>query len=187
MEISLVSSAVSVAASQGLVFFAGGLQISASIFPVDTVAPPLVKSNYLKAAPRRLVRKTRRTRRRSLTSGGAEDGEDGGLFGDDGDGDGPFGGGRSGGGGGGGWNFDRFGWSNRDESSSAWPSDPAFDFVYEGHLDAARDASRLSDLKPHLFAERSHSHVDLDLNHALELNPSNEARPRLLTVAVVLI
>ncbi|KAA8527422.1 hypothetical protein F0562_034863 [Nyssa sinensis] len=157
MEVSLIADTVTVAASQGLGFakfllprhdfpsnnhlslydssseqpsYAGVLQIYAVIFPVDTVAPPPVKSNYLKAAPRRLVRKTRRTRRRSLTGDGAEDGEDGSCFGDAGDGDGPFGGG-GGGGGGSGWNFDRFGGSNWDESSSSWPSDPAFDFVYE--------------------------------------------------------
>uniref|UniRef100_A0A5B7ABT7 Uncharacterized protein n=1 Tax=Davidia involucrata TaxID=16924 RepID=A0A5B7ABT7_DAVIN len=156
MEISLIADTVTVAASRGLGFAkfllprhdftsnkhlslcdssseqpssAGVRQISSVIFPVDTVAPPPVKLNYL-VVPRRLVRKTRRTRRKSLTGGGAEDGEDGGFFGDAGD-DGPFGGGSGSGGGGRGWNFDRFGGSNWDESSSPWSSDPAFDFVYE--------------------------------------------------------
>ncbi|KAL7178222.1 hypothetical protein ACSBR2_031386 [Camellia fascicularis] len=96
----------------------------AGILQISAVAAPPVKSNYLKTARRTLVRKRRRTRRRSLTGGGADDGEDGGFFGDAGDAGGPFGGGV-----GGGWNFDRFGWSNWDESSSF--SDPAFDFVYE--------------------------------------------------------
>ncbi|KAL6970260.1 hypothetical protein U1Q18_029961 [Sarracenia purpurea var. burkii] len=104
---------------------AGSLQISAVIFPVDAVAPPPVKSNRLKTVPRTLVRKRRRTRRRSLTGGGSEEGEDGGFFADAGDGEGPFGGGGKG------WNFNRFGWSNWDESPSNSTPDPAFDFVYE--------------------------------------------------------
>ncbi|XP_052207888.1 uncharacterized protein LOC127811759 [Diospyros lotus] len=144
MEVSLIADAVTVAAYQGLGFAksllhrhdfaaeqsssAGTLQIAAAIFPVDAVAPPPVKSNYLKTAPRTFVRRRRRTRRRSQTGGGPEEGEDGWFFGDAGGGDGPFGGGP---GGGGGWNSDRFGWSDWDESSSDSPSDPAFDFVYE--------------------------------------------------------
>ncbi|KAL1806698.1 hypothetical protein ACET3Z_029766 [Daucus carota] len=115
MEISLIADSISAAASPG------ALHLSSVIFPIDAVAPPPVKRNYIPKAPRSLVRKRCRTRRRSLTGGDDEDGGDGGFFG----GDGPFGGG--GGGGGGGWNFDGSDW---EESSASW-SDPAFDFVYE--------------------------------------------------------
>ncbi|XP_059647500.1 uncharacterized protein LOC132293867 [Cornus florida] len=149
MEISVIADTLSVAARQGLGFAnfllrphnslplfdssseqpssAGNLQISALISPVDAVAPPPVKSNYLKTAPRRLVRKARRLRRKSSIGDGGEDGEDGGFSGGAGDGDGPFGGGS----GGRGWNFGGFGESNWDESS--WPSssDHDFDLVYE--------------------------------------------------------
>ncbi|CAL5337909.1 unnamed protein product [Camellia sinensis] len=151
MELSLISDTVAVAATQGLGFAksvvhrhhftssnnhlslsdsspekpssAGSLQISAVI--LDAVAPPTVKPNHLRTARRTLLRKKRRTRRR--TGGGPEEGDDGDFFGggdDGGDGGGGFGGG-------GGWNFDRFGWSNWDDSSSSSPSDPAFDFVFE--------------------------------------------------------
>ncbi|EXC23292.1 hypothetical protein L484_005241 [Morus notabilis] len=151
MEVSLIADAVSVATSQGLGFAirpnfltsnssfdqfsssAGVLQISSVIFPVDALAPPPVKSDPYKTASRRLLRKKRRVRRRSAAGGGdsedGNEGEDSGFFG----GDGPFFGGGGGGfgGGGRGWNFDRFGGHNWDESSSSYPSDPAFDFVYE--------------------------------------------------------
>lgn len=113
MEISLIADTISAAASPG------ALHISSVIFPIDAVAPPPVRRSYIRKAPRSLVRKRCRTRRRSLTGG---DDDDGGFFG----GDGPFGGG-GGGGGGGGWNFDGSDW---EESSASW-SDPAFDFVYE--------------------------------------------------------
>ncbi|CAK9145610.1 unnamed protein product [Ilex paraguariensis] len=104
--------------------------ISAVIFPVDAVAPPPVKPSHLRTAPRTLLRKRRRTKRRSLTDGGDEDDGDYGFFGDASDGGG-FGNGPFGGGGGRGWNFDRFGGSNWEEWSSNSFSDPAFDFVYE--------------------------------------------------------
>ncbi|KAL7220738.1 hypothetical protein ACSBR2_013598 [Camellia fascicularis] len=151
MELSLISDTVTVAATQGLGFAksvayrhhftssnnhlslsdsspekpssAGSLQISAVI--LDAVAPPPVKPNHLRTARRTLLRKKRRTRRR--TGGGPEEDDDGDFFGggdDGGDGGGGFGGG-------GGWNFDSFGWSNWDDSSSSSPSDPAFDFVFE--------------------------------------------------------
>nr|GMD76581.1 ATP-dependent RNA helicase A [Ipomoea batatas] len=112
------------------------VQISAAFSPTDAVAPPPVRSNRTRTAPRRLARKTRRVRRKLLGGGGGED--DGGEFGfffDGGDDDGAFGGGNSwgggGGGGGSGWNFGGFGGSNWDEPSSNSISDPAFDFVYE--------------------------------------------------------
>ncbi|CAN4104475.1 unnamed protein product [Withania somnifera] len=110
----------------------GGVrQISALIFPIDALAPPRMKYNNVKTAPRRLARKTRRIRRKSLR---ADDGDENGFWFDY---DGSFGGGSdwNGGGGGGGsdggggWNFDGFGGPNWEESSSF--SDPAFDFVYE--------------------------------------------------------
>ncbi|MCD9641572.1 hypothetical protein HAX54_027800 [Datura stramonium] len=113
---------------------AGVRQISAMIFPIDALAPPPVKYNNVKTAPRRLARKTRRIRRKSL-GGGADEGDENGFLFDGGDYDGPFGGGSSwsggGGGGGRGWNFDGFGGANWEESSSNSFSDPAFDFVYE--------------------------------------------------------
>lgn len=152
MELSLISDTVTVAATQGLGFAksvvhrhhftssnnhlslsdsspekpssAGSLQISAVI--LDAVAPPPVKPNHLRTARRTLLRKKRRTRRR--TGGGPEEGDDGDFFGGGDDGGDGGGGGF---GGGGGWNFDRFGWSNWDDSSSSSPSDPAFDFVFE--------------------------------------------------------
>ncbi|KAM7488123.1 hypothetical protein LguiB_025607 [Lonicera macranthoides] len=103
------------------------LQLSAVIVPVDIVASPPVRSN-IKAAPRKYVRKVRRTKRRSVKGGGVADyGEDGGFFGDGGDG--TFGGG--GGGGSGNWNFGGFEGSDWDDSLSPSWSDPAFDFVYE--------------------------------------------------------
>lgn len=151
MDISVLTDTVKVVSTQGLSFTkfllrhhyfgsnnhlslfdssseqsssSGGLQVSAAISPVDVVASPPVRSNSYKIARRNLIRKKRRTRRRSLT-GGSEDGEDVGFFGDGGDG--PFGG--DSGGDGRGWNFGGFGGGhNWDESSS---SDPAYDFVYE--------------------------------------------------------
>ncbi|KAK4714513.1 hypothetical protein R3W88_020420 [Solanum pinnatisectum] len=113
---------------------AGVRQISAVICPIDALAPPPVKYNKVKAAPRRLTRKTRRIIRKSLI-GGADEGDENGFSFDGGNYDGPFGGGGSWGGGGGGggrgWNFDGFGGANWEESSSNSFSDPAFDFVYE--------------------------------------------------------
>lgn len=112
---------------------AGVRQISAVICPIDALAPPPVKYNKVKSAPRRLARKTRRITRKKLI-GGADEGEENGFLFGGGDYDGPFGGGSSWGGGGGGgkgWNFDGFGGANWEESSSNSFSDPAFDFVYE--------------------------------------------------------
>lgn len=108
--------------------FAGALQISAVIFPVDAVARPPAKSHSYRTLPRALLRKKRRSKRKSFSGGDSEDGgeEDDGFFG----GDGPFFGG-GGGGGGRGWNFDGFGGHSWDDSSPSSSSDPAFDFVYE--------------------------------------------------------
>ncbi|XP_057957652.1 uncharacterized protein LOC131150744 [Malania oleifera] len=155
MEISVLANTLAVAATQGLglshllrrncfgssTFLslsdsysdqpssASVLQISAAIFPVDAVAPPPVRPNRYRVSRRTLIRKNRRTRRRSFYEGG---GEEEGFYGDGCDGgDGPFG---SGAGGGGGWNFGGFGGSNWDESSSSSSSDPAgpaLDFLYE--------------------------------------------------------
>ncbi|XP_047335164.1 uncharacterized protein LOC124938713 [Impatiens glandulifera] len=132
MDLTIVIDTITSSATQGLGIAkfprhseqhsssSGCLQVSAVIFPVDSMARPPVRSRNLKTIPRRQVSRRKRTRRsRSATDGGS-DGSDGGGY---------FGGG--GGGGGGGWNFDRFGWSNWDESSSSSPADPAFDFVYE--------------------------------------------------------
>lgn len=155
MDISVIADTVTVAAAQQALGFAnfvmkrhdltanshvsifdnysdqssaGTLQISALIFPIDAVAPPPVKPNSFKTISRTLLRKKKRTRRRSFSG----DSEDGGFFEDGNAGgfDGPFGGGS--GWGGSGWNFDGFGWQNWDESSSSpsW-SDPAMNFVYE--------------------------------------------------------
>ncbi|GMH29310.1 hypothetical protein Nepgr_031153 [Nepenthes gracilis] len=100
------------------------LQISAGICPTNAVAPPPVRSSSSRIAGRTLLKRRRRTRRRSSSSDGSEDNGfvDGyGNGGDDG---------LSGGGGGRGWNFDGFGSFNWDDPS-AYPADPAFDFVYE--------------------------------------------------------
>ncbi|KAI3968488.1 hypothetical protein MKX01_007798 [Papaver californicum] len=111
-------------------------RISSGLSPVDAIAPPIVRKNLYKTAPRTLIRKSRRTRRRSLTAGdsddGGDDGAENGFFGDDG----PFGGsGSSGGGGGRGWSFGSGGgsnWSDDDDEEDLLASaDPAFDFVYE--------------------------------------------------------
>lgn len=81
--------------------------------------------------PRTLLRKKRRTKRRSYSGGDdSEDSGEGDGFFDGGNDDGPFGGG--GGYGGRGWNFDGFGgknWGDDGESSSS--NEFAFDFVYE--------------------------------------------------------
>lgn len=128
-----LTSGSQISISEQLSTFAGVLQISALIFPVDALAPPPVKSYSYRTVPRTLPRKKRRAKRKSLVGNDSEDGEeeDDAFFG----GDGPFFGGGSGGGGGGGsgrgWNFDRFGGHSWDESSSSSSSDPAFDFVYE--------------------------------------------------------
>ncbi|XP_058077142.1 uncharacterized protein LOC131225605 [Magnolia sinica] len=130
MEISLIADAVSVA-THGLGFAKILLRshhssnnILAVVLPMDAISPPTVRSHNFRSAPRTLVRRMRRTRRRSLTEEEGVDGGDEGFFGN---GDGPFGGG---GGSGRGWNFDGFGGSNWEESSSSPYSDPAFDFVY---------------------------------------------------------
>lgn len=117
---------------------AGPLQISAAMVPLDAVAPPPVQSNRVRTLPRRLLKKRRRTRKRSLTGDdGNGDGEEVfGCFGDSGDSDGPFNNGNTGGGGrGGNWNFGGFGgsywddfFSNNNDNSY---HDPAFDFVSE--------------------------------------------------------
>uniref|UniRef100_K4CGA0 Uncharacterized protein n=1 Tax=Solanum lycopersicum TaxID=4081 RepID=K4CGA0_SOLLC len=52
---------------------AGVRQISAVICPIDALAPPPVKYNKVKAAPRRLARKTRRIIRKSLIGGADEE------------------------------------------------------------------------------------------------------------------
>lgn len=80
------------------------------------------------SAPRALLRRSRRTRRKSLDANSGDD-----LLSGDGD-DGPFGGGN--GGFGGRWNFGGgdsggWGWEENDESGDGSSSDPAFDFVYE--------------------------------------------------------
>ncbi|PIA61275.1 hypothetical protein AQUCO_00300660v1 [Aquilegia coerulea] len=112
------------------------LSISASISPVDSMAPPAVRPNiYKRGTPRTFTRRKRRTRRRSQT-GESDDGHGEAGFYSDG-GDGPFGGSGSGNGGGGGgggngdkgWNY--YGGADWDESSSSSFSDPAFDFVYK--------------------------------------------------------
>ncbi|KAJ4968829.1 hypothetical protein NE237_015530 [Protea cynaroides] len=90
------------------------------------IAPPAVRSNSYRTAPRKFTRHMKRTRRRTST-GDSEDGEEDGFFGD-GD-DGPFGGGRCGGSGGRG--FDGYGGSDWEESSYSSSSDPALGFFYE--------------------------------------------------------
>lgn len=152
MEICILADALAAAAaSQGLGFdkfvlprkafssksnrrptYSGGsgvLQISEVLFPIiDAVATPPVRSKPYRISRRMLHCKRRRTGRRSSAGGSDDDGGGGeaGFFGDGG-GDGPFGG--SGAGAGGGWNFDGFGGSDWDDSSSS--SDHAFDFFYE--------------------------------------------------------
>ncbi|KAJ6798858.1 putative translation initiation factor IF-2 [Iris pallida] len=105
---------------------ASTLSVSAVGFlTTDSAAPPVaVRSDpYLRSvAPRALVRRSRRTRRKPLDLG--DDGDDG-LSGD-GD-DGSFGGG---GGGGRDWGFGGSGPSDWEDHGRGSP-DPAFDFVYE--------------------------------------------------------
>lgn len=109
------------------------LVISAvGMLSVDSIAPPrkVVRSDPQRAVPRAFVRRTRKTRRRSITDD--DDGGSEGCFGDwDGD-DGSFGGGSGGGGGGGRWwNFEGRGGPDWGEwGSSSASSDPAFDVVY---------------------------------------------------------
>ncbi|KNA07551.1 hypothetical protein SOVF_170690 [Spinacia oleracea] len=128
MEVSLSAMADSISLSHQLTI-TDSLQISSIIFPIDAVAPPPVRSrsSCRTSARRTLLKRRRRTRRRSPPSDGEDDagffgGDDSGFFGG-------FGGGRGwnsdGFGGGGGFNWDD--WS----SSSSYPDDPAFDFVYE--------------------------------------------------------
>ncbi|XP_021290096.1 uncharacterized protein LOC110421000 [Herrania umbratica] len=163
MDLSIICDTLTVATSQGLGFaklildrrhyFAGNgclslssdssadnlgiLHVTATIVPVDAVAPPPVKPNSYKTLPRTLLRRKRRAKRTSFSGGEPNDGEDYGLFlsSDGGDGYGPFGGGGGGGSswGGSGWNFGEFGGQNWDESSSSsspWTG-TALDFVYE--------------------------------------------------------
>ncbi|RZC94007.1 hypothetical protein C5167_016701 [Papaver somniferum] len=109
-------------------------RISSGLSPIDAIAPPIVRRNLYKSAPRTLIRKRSRTRRRSLTGSdsddGGDDGAENGFFGDDG----PFGGSGSGGGGGGGRGWSYGGGSNWDDDEDEEllaSADPAFDFVYE--------------------------------------------------------
>ncbi|XP_042520747.1 uncharacterized protein LOC122094124 [Macadamia integrifolia] len=104
----------------------GILSITAGISAV--IAPPAIRSNTYRTAPRTFTRQRRRTRRRSST-GDSDDGAEDGFFGD-GD-DGPFGGGHSGGSGGRRWNFDGYGGFDWEESSYSSFSIPALDFIYE--------------------------------------------------------
>lgn len=133
MEITAaISDAISTAATHGLAFSSKLLLARPSPTLALSAAPTtVVRSDpYRPAAPRALVRRTRRTRRRSLTDADGS-GED--AFSGDGDGDdGPFGGG----GGGRGWNLGGGNnWSGSDwegsGSSSFSSPDPAFDFIYE--------------------------------------------------------
>ncbi|KAL2459293.1 putative H/ACA ribonucleoprotein complex subunit 1 [Forsythia ovata] len=105
-----------------------------STLQISAVAPPPTKT-----LPKRIVRKSRRTKRKSLTGDNniGEENEflifiDGGGFININDG-GYFGSGGSGGGGNGGkgWNFNGHGGANWGESSNNSFYDPAFDFVYE--------------------------------------------------------
>ncbi|RZC53164.1 hypothetical protein C5167_012018 [Papaver somniferum] len=112
-------------------------RISSGLSPIDAIAPPIVRRNLYKSAPRTLIRKRSRTRRRSLTGGdsddGGDDGAENGFFGDDG----PFGGSGSGGGGGGGgggrgWSYGGgSNWDDDEDEELLASADPAFDFVYE--------------------------------------------------------
>ncbi|XP_021721566.1 uncharacterized protein LOC110689147 [Chenopodium quinoa] len=127
MEVSLSAMADTISLSHQL-FITDSLRTSSVIFPTDAIAPPPVRSRSASctSARRTLLKRRRRTRRRSPPSDGEDDG---GIFGGDDSGFfGGFGGGsgwNSGFGGGGGFNWDD--WS----SSSSFPDDPAFDFVYE--------------------------------------------------------
>ncbi|KAL5701074.1 hypothetical protein ACHQM5_026452 [Ranunculus cassubicifolius] len=108
------------------------LTISASISPIDSIAPPITRPTTTRTIPRTCPQKKRRTRRRSQTAD-YDDGDDNGFFGGDGD-DGSFGGSTGGGGGGGGgggkgWSF--YGGNEWEESASSSYSDPAFDFVFQ--------------------------------------------------------
>lgn len=133
-----IAGVVAAATTQGAEFSkillsspASVLAVSAAGFlPVDALAPPrkAVRSNTQRVPPRAFVRRTRRTRRRSLTGDG--DVEEG--FYGDGD-DGAFGGGGGAGAGGGGgrwWNLEGYGGADwGDWGSSPASPDPAFDFV----------------------------------------------------------
>ncbi|KAI3848072.1 hypothetical protein MKX03_035741 [Papaver bracteatum] len=120
-------------------------RISSGLSPIDAIAPPIVRRNLYKSAPRTLIRKRSRTRRRSLTGGdsddGGDDGAENGFFGDEG----PFGGSGSSGGGGRGWSFGSGGgsnWDDDDEDEELLASaDPAFDFVYEKVVNMFNDAN----------------------------------------------
>ncbi|KAI3863667.1 hypothetical protein MKW98_031259 [Papaver atlanticum] len=112
-------------------------RISSGLSPIDATAPPIVRRNLYKSAPRTLIRKRSRTRRKSLTGGdsddGGDDGAENGFFGDDG----PFGGsgsgsGSDGGGGGRGWSYSGgSNWDDDEDEELLASADPAFDFVYE--------------------------------------------------------
>lgn len=116
-------------------------QITAALLPVNSFAPPAVRSNS-KTSTRTILSRKRRLRRRKTKSADSGDvgdygflggdvgffGSDGGYFGGD-DAYGGFGGGNGGGGSGGkGWNFDRFGDNDWDESS--WSSS-SLHFIYD--------------------------------------------------------
>ncbi|KMS98961.1 hypothetical protein BVRB_3g067010 [Beta vulgaris subsp. vulgaris] len=128
MEVSLSSTMADPLSLSHLLTTPDSLQIFSVIFPIDAVAPPPVRSRSSSrtSARRTLLKRRRITRRRSPPSDGEGDagifgGDDGGFFGG-------FGGGR-------GWNSDGFGGGGgfnwNDYSSSSYPDDPAFDFVYE--------------------------------------------------------
>ncbi|XP_077218772.1 glycine-rich protein [Tasmannia lanceolata] len=150
MELSLITDALTIATTRGLVFakiasqnlsivYENAISSESSsssssspafatlaISAVDSISAPPIRPNSYKSAPRTLSRRIKRTRRRSLT--GESDGEEDGFSGGD---DGPFGGG--GGGGGRGWNFGRYEGGSEDweGESESFYSDLASDFVYE--------------------------------------------------------
>lgn len=112
---------------------AGFLQISAGISATDAIARPPVRASSIKTLPRRVTKKRRRTRRKSLIGDdGNDDGEEFSGFSDEGfDSGGPFDN-HGGNGGGKGWNFGGFWGPDWGEfSSNNSYNDPAFDFVYE--------------------------------------------------------
>ncbi|GAB2295244.1 hypothetical protein Dimus_029417 [Dionaea muscipula] len=121
--ISLTDFSSDASSSSSSTTTGGSLHISALLQPLGAVAPPPVRPSSLRPVRRSLLKRRRRTRRRS-SDGNEDDGSvdrDGGGRDDD-----P----SFGGAGGGGSSSNGFRWSNWDDSSS-YPSDPAFDFVYE--------------------------------------------------------
>lgn len=116
---------------QGIVYSKLVLQRNSAVVAiaaVDSISPPVVVRSdpYRASVPRALVRKIRRTRRRSVKGNDGE-GEDEGLSGD-GD-DGAFGGGGRGGGKGWGSDGGDPEW-DEDAERGMESSDPVFDFVY---------------------------------------------------------